>query len=82
MPLGPYSVRVTEGSFETLTRRELQVLKLLAEGYSEKHTARLLGIGIRTVQVFRHNVTEKLGINGIAKLTRYVVQLWVVSNNG
>ena len=54
-----------------LTKRELDVLRLLVKGYSNKQIAGDLFISIHTVVTHRKNITEKLGIKSIAGLTIY-----------
>lgn len=57
----------TRGS---LSRRELQVLTLIAEGYTNKQIADDLGISIKTVEAHRANIMEKLGANTVADLLK------------
>ena len=61
-------------SFETLTKREREVLKLIAEGNSSKRAAVLLGISPRTVERHRLNIKNKLGISNIAGLVKYAIK--------
>ncbi len=56
---------------EKLTNRELDVLKLLVKGYSNKQIAVELFISMHTVVTHRKNITDKLGIKSIAGLTIY-----------
>jgi two-component system nitrate/nitrite response regulator NarL len=56
-----------------LTGRELEVLALLAEGYSNKGIASKLGISVRTSETHRENLTHKLKILTIAGLTKYAI---------
>ena len=56
-----------------LSDREIDVLKLVAQGYSNKEIADKLYISINTVITHRKNVTEKLGIKTIAGLTVYAM---------
>lgn len=53
-----------------LTAREHQVLKLVVAGKPNKVIARDLGIGIKTVEVHRHNVMEKMQANSVADLVQ------------
>lgn len=61
-----------EGS-ETLTPREMEVLKLIAGGASNKEAGRSLGISPRTVEVHRARIMEKLGAKNAADLVRIVL---------
>lgn len=62
-----------EGS-ETLTPREMEVLKLIADGQSNKEAGRDLGISPRTVEVHRARIMEKLGAKNAADLVRIVLK--------
>jgi len=57
-----------------LTSRELEVLTLLAEGFSNKGVAAKLGIGVRTAETHREHLSRKLDIHTVAGLTKYVIQ--------
>lgn len=59
---------------EALTGREKDVLKLVAEGNSNKEIARNLDISVRTVETHRHNIKSKLDIHTAAGLTRYAIE--------
>jgi DNA-binding NarL/FixJ family response regulator len=65
--------------FEPLTTREREVLKLIAEGKSNKEVANLLFISIRTVQHHRANIRKKLKIKKTADLVRYAIRKGYVS---
>lgn len=56
-----------------LSRREEEVLRLLADGHANKQAARLLGIGVRTVETHRESIMRKLDIHNIAGLTKYAI---------
>lgn len=58
---------------EALTGREKDVLKLVAEGNSNKEIARTLDISVRTVETHRQNIKNKLDIHTAAGLTRYAI---------
>lgn len=58
---------------EPLSERELDILKAVAGGYSNKEIADKLFISINTVITHRKNITEKLGIKTIAGLTVYAI---------
>jgi DNA-binding NarL/FixJ family response regulator len=53
-----------------LTKREREILKLIAEEYSNQQIADKLFVSLRTVEAHRFNLTEKLGIKNIAGLTK------------
>ena len=56
-----------------LTGRELEVLGLLAEGFSNKGIAAKLGISVRTAETHRENLSHKLHILTVAGLTKYAI---------
>jgi two-component system nitrate/nitrite response regulator NarL len=56
-----------------LTGRELEVLTLLAEGFSNKGIASKLGISVRTSETHRENLSHKLNILTVAGLTKYAL---------
>jgi DNA-binding NarL/FixJ family response regulator len=60
--------------FELLTPRELEVLKLIAEGHTSKEIAAMLVISIKTVDRHRTNMLEKLGMRDRVGLTRYAIR--------
>lgn len=64
---------------ETLTVREVEVLKLVAEGYTNRHIAELLHISIRTVETHRANLMAKLGISSRVELVRYATQRGMIT---
>jgi two-component system nitrate/nitrite response regulator NarL len=57
-----------------LTGRELEVLALLAEGFSNKGVASRLGISSRTVETHREHLSHKLNVLTVAGLTKYAIQ--------
>lgn len=64
------------GSYKasSLTRREVEVLKLIAAGMTSKEIARALEITFKTVVCHRTHVLQKIDADGIADLTRYAVR--------
>jgi len=61
-------------TLETLTRREKEVIKLIAEGFRSKDIAEQLSISIKTVEKHRSNLMKKLGLHSISSLTNYAIQ--------
>ena len=57
-----------------LSPREMEVLKLVAEGYTNQEIADQLVLSIKTVQAHRANVMEKLGLENVAQLVRFAVR--------
>lgn len=62
------------GQAEQLTKRELQVLQLIAEGRSTKDIAARLALSVKTVETHRKQIMDKLEIRSIAGLTKYCIR--------
>jgi DNA-binding NarL/FixJ family response regulator len=60
--------------WETITQREREVLKLLAEGNTNKDISGFLHISIKTVEKHRANLIGKLDLHNIAQLTAYAIE--------
>jgi DNA-binding NarL/FixJ family response regulator len=60
-------------ALDVLTPREVEVLKLVAEGHTNQEIADLLVLSIKTVQAHRANVMEKLGLHDITHLVRFAI---------
>jgi DNA-binding CsgD family transcriptional regulator len=57
-----------------LTPREIEVLELIAQEFSNQEIADRLFISIRTVDTHRRNMLEKLGVRNTAGLVRYAIK--------
>ena len=66
---GDLETRV-QSPLEALSPRELQVLRLVAEGKTSKDIAALLDLGLQTVRSYRKTMMKKLGVNNVAGLTQ------------
>ena len=64
--------------YEALTDREKQVLKLVAEGKSNKEVAAELGISVKTAMTHRENLMEKLGAHRRTDLIRFAIKRGVI----
>lgn len=62
-----------------LSPRETEVLKHLAEGLSNQEIADLLSISVKTVQVHRYHIMEKLGVHNRTELVRYAIRKGMIS---
>lgn len=62
-----------------LTPREIEVLKMIAEEYTNQEIADALFISIRTVDTHRRNLLEKLGLKNTASLVRFAIKKGYVS---
>ena len=63
-----------EEQYDVLTPRELEVLKLIAEAYTNKQIADALFISVKTVERHRQNILDKLGMRDRGELTRYAIR--------
>jgi len=68
-----------EDHLEPLTPRELEVLKLVAEGHTSDEIAELLVISRKTVDRHRANMLEKLGMRDRVELTRYAIRRGLIA---
>lgn len=66
-------------SYDTLTKREREVLKLIAEGYTNKSIADQLCISIKTVEKHRTNLMEKLNLHNVQALIIFAIEKGLVS---
>jgi len=64
--------------FSTLTPREKEVLKMLAEGNSVKEIATTLDLSVKTIEAHKFNLMRKLDIHNKAQLVQYAVQKKVI----
>jgi DNA-binding NarL/FixJ family response regulator len=55
-----------------LSERELQIVKLIKEGFSSKEISSQLNISLKTVEVHRHNILKKLSLKNSASLVNYI----------
>jgi two-component system response regulator NreC len=67
-PASPQTVRFIP---EALTAREIEVLRLIAQGYTNSQAAEMLCISVRTVEYHRSNLTAKLNMHSRVELIRY-----------
>jgi two-component system, NarL family, response regulator NreC len=58
----------------SLTAREREIVRLLAEGHSNKEVASYLGVSIRTAETHRATLMRKLDIDSLAALVRYAIR--------
>jgi len=62
------------GAYDSLTHREREVLKLVAEGKPNKAIAEFLNLSVKTVEKHRSNLMAKLDIHNAAGLTAYAME--------
>jgi len=61
-----------------LSAREIEVARLVAEGFSSKEVASRLDLSVRTVEKHRANIMDKVGVHEVASLVRWCVQTGLV----
>src|SRR3712207_595745 len=66
-------------SLDPLTPRELEVVKLVAEGYTSDEIAAMLFISRKTVDRHRANILEKRGMRDRVDLTRYAIRRGLIT---
>jgi DNA-binding NarL/FixJ family response regulator len=67
-----------EDPYEALTDREKQVLKLVAEGRSNKEAADELGISVKTAMSHREHIMEKLDLHNRTELIRFAIKQGII----
>ena len=83
-------VRIQRGDMESkpvpamldgLSPRELQVLRLVAEGKTSKEIAVMLDLGLQTVRTYRKTMMKKLSVNNVAGLTQLALSAGITRFN-
>ena len=69
-----------KSSWDTLTQREREVLKLVGENYKNKEIADYLCISVKTVEKHRANIMQKLDLHTASALTAYAIEKGLVTN--
>ncbi|MFC1822847.1 response regulator [Thermodesulfobacteriota bacterium] len=70
--------RISDQPYGSLTPREQEVMRLLAEGLSTKQAAEKLFISPKTVENHRSNIFSKLDLHSVHELTRYAARLGLI----
>ncbi|WP_240155007.1 LuxR C-terminal-related transcriptional regulator [Chitinophaga sp. Cy-1792] len=76
-PAGPLKLAPQRNPVE-LTKREEEILQLIAEEYTSQEIAGRLFISMRTVEVHRLNLTQKLSVRNVAGLVKEAVRRGLV----
>jgi len=64
-----------------LSKREREVLKLLAQGYTNQQVADKIFVSVKTVETYRSRLVEKLGLRNRADLIRYALEIGLLSSD-
>ena len=62
-----------------LSHRELQVLKLVARGYTSAEIAKQIFVGVKTIETYRSRLAEKLGLRTRSDVIRFAVQMGLLT---
>ena len=62
-----------------LSRRELQVLGLVARGYTSAQIAKQILVGVKTIETYRSRLAEKLGLRNRSDVIRFAVQMGLLT---
>jgi two-component system response regulator NreC len=62
-----------------LSDRELQVLSLVARGYTSAQIAKQISLGVKTVETYRSRFAEKLGLRTRSDVIRFAVQMGLLT---
>lgn len=73
IPVNAYRSSLQIQALSILTPREIEVLKLVAEGGTSQEIADQLVLSVKTVQAHRANIMEKLGLRDVAHLVRFAI---------
>jgi DNA-binding NarL/FixJ family response regulator len=65
--------------WDTVTQRERQILKLIAEGHTNKSMADYLCISVKTVEKHRANLMKKLDLHSVSALTTYALEKGIIN---
>jgi two-component system response regulator NreC len=76
----PERVRSQNKVSEVLSERELQVLKLVAEGFSSREIAEQIFVSVKTVETYRGRFAEKLGLTSRADIVRYALETGLLTS--
>jgi len=75
-------VEVEDGDpYETLSQREKQILKLVAEGKTSKEIAEMIFISPKSVETYRSRFMRKLGIDNVAGVVKYALRRGLIVDN-
>ncbi len=73
-PSTPAIEAAADDSYEQLSPREQQVLRLIALGHTSQQVADRLSLSVKTVETYKSRLMSKLGLTGRAALVRYALQ--------
>lgn len=80
-PLVPGQVTGQWQPPKNLSRREREVLRLLAQGHSNQQIADKIRLSVKTVETYRTRLSEKLGLKGRAELYRFAAESGILDTD-
>ncbi len=66
-------MELKKGNKHHLTKREIEILVLIGEGFNNKELAKRLFISLRTIEVHKNNIVKKLNLKSASELPHYVI---------
>lgn len=63
---------------QTLTKRQREIIQLVAEGYSSREIAEMLKLSIKTIENHRTNIMNKLKLNNLTDLIKYAISKGII----
>ena len=67
------------GLANILSDRELQVLRLVAQGYSSQQIAEQILVGVKTVETYRSRLSQKLGLRTRSEIIRFALHMGLLT---
>jgi DNA-binding NarL/FixJ family response regulator len=64
---------------DSLSKREIEVLRLTAEGFGNKEISEKLFISIRTVESHKNHILQKLGLKSVVEMVRYAIKKGLIN---
>jgi DNA-binding CsgD family transcriptional regulator len=68
------SASAEETPIDTLSHRQQEILKMIAEDLTSREIGDRLGVSTKTVEFHRINIKERLGVKGVAGMVRYAIR--------
>ncbi len=73
------SASTPQNDAQSLTTRQKEILRLVAQGYTNREIGERLNISVRTVEVHRFNLMRRLRVRNVAQLLRQALALHLIS---
>jgi DNA-binding NarL/FixJ family response regulator len=77
----PHPARAVQPNKRDLSEREIDVLRLLAEGRRTREVAETLGISGKTVETYRGRIMLKLGVDNLDELVKFAIRAGITSTD-